>query len=168
MQEAILADEVQRALELIGIFAFGVSGALLAVRKGFDVVGIVVLAWLTALRGGVIRDLLLGINPPAAFRDLSWFVLPLVAAAITSFAHPLLQRFAVGLMLLDTMGLALFTVVGTLKATSVGLVGLGVLPAAAVGVVTGVGGGLLRDIVSALAANPIPADAYKAGQEQKE
>src|SRR5687768_11004065 len=129
MQPSILGDEVQRTLELIGIFAFGVSGALLAVRKGFDVVGIVVLAWLTALGGGLIRDLLLGINPPAALRDFSWFVLPLAAAAITFFAHPLLQRFAIGLMLFDAMGLALFTVVGTLKASSVGL---GVLPAAAV------------------------------------
>src|SRR5687767_135146 len=145
MDGTISGEQVQRVLELIGIFAFGVSGALLAVRKGFDVVGIVLLAWLTALGGGVIRDLLLGITPPAALRDLSWFVLPLAAAAITFFIHPLLQRFAVGLMLFDAMGLGMFTVLGTMKAASVGL---DVLPAAAVGVVTGVGGGLLRDIVA--------------------
>lgn len=156
MQGTIISGDVQRILELIGIFAFGLSGAMLAVRKDFDIVGIVVLAWLTALGGGVMRDLILGINPPAALRDFSYFVLPLLAGGLAFFAHRFLERLSIGLLLFDAIGLGLFTVVATLRAASMGL---DALPSAAIGVTAGVGGGLLRDIVAREIPVMVRADA---------
>ncbi|NHC45181.1 trimeric intracellular cation channel family protein [Motilibacter aurantiacus] len=139
------AGDAQHALELAGIVAFALSGATLAIRKGFDVVGIVLLALLTALGGGVIRDLLIGATPPAAFRDLELLVLPVVAALVAMVAHPLINRAFRVVLLLDAAGLALFSVTGTLLASEAGL---DPVQAAFLGVVTCVGGGVLRDVVA--------------------
>ena len=73
---------LERTLDLIGVFAFALSGGLLAVRKRYELVGVVALSLVTALGGGVIRDLLLGATPPTAFSDVLYLVVPLVAAAI--------------------------------------------------------------------------------------
>ncbi|MBM2615035.1 TRIC cation channel family protein [Actinoplanes sp. LDG1-06] len=138
------------ALELTGIFAFAVSGALTAIRRQFDVVGIVLLAGITALGGGVARDVLIGATPPAAFSHLGYFVTPVVAAAVTFFAHPAFERLNTAVLVFDAAGLGLFCVLGTIKALEYGL---SPLPAAALGVLTGVGGGVLRDVI----ARDIPA-----------
>ena len=74
--------------ELVGIFAFAVSGALMAIRNDFDIVGIVLLAGITALGGGVARDLIIGAVPPVAFTHLGYFLVPVVAAVVAFFAHP--------------------------------------------------------------------------------
>jgi uncharacterized membrane protein YeiH len=132
-------------LELIGIYVFATSGALMAIRKGFDVVGILILAELTALGGGVLRDLIIGDIPPAAFTKTSYLLLPLVAAAVTFFAHPVVERLNTTMLVFDAAGLGLFCVTGTLKALDYGL---GSIPAVMLGVTTAVGGGLLRDITA--------------------
>jgi uncharacterized membrane protein YeiH len=132
-------------IEAVGVFAFAVSGALLAVRRGFDIVGIVVLAIITAIGGGVMRDVLLGDTPPDAFTEWSTFAAPLAAAALTFFFHPAVERLMRTVLVFDAAGLGLFCVAGTVKALQYGL---GVLPATALGVTTGVGGGLLRDVVA--------------------
>ncbi|MBL7253013.1 trimeric intracellular cation channel family protein [Paractinoplanes lichenicola] len=137
-------------LELAGIFAFAVSGALTAIRKDFDVVGIVLLAGITALGGGVARDVILGATPPAAFTSLGYFLMPVAAAAITFFAHPAFERLTTAVLVFDAAGVGLFCVLGTLKALPYGV---GPLPAAALGVLTGVGGGVLRDVL----AREVPA-----------
>ena len=108
-------------------------------------VGIVVLALLTALGGGVVRDLVIGDTPPAAFRNVTYLVVPLVAAAVTFFAHPLASRLAFTVLVLDAAGLGLFCVTGTLKALGAGL---GSVQAVLLGVITAVGGGVLRDITA--------------------
>jgi uncharacterized membrane protein YeiH len=136
---------VQEALELIGVFAFGVSGALMAVRRDFDVIGIAMLAVITAIGGGVLRDLLIGDTPPPAFTDWPYLVVPLAAAAITFFAHPAVERLTRALLLFDAAGLGLFCVTGTVKSLDYGL---GPVAAAALGVTTAVGGGLLRDVIA--------------------
>jgi uncharacterized membrane protein YeiH len=133
------------ALEVVGVFAFAISGAFLAVRRGFDLVGIVVLAILTAIGGGVLRDVVIGDTPPAAFTEWPYFAAPLVAAGITFLFHPAVGRLMPTVLVFDAAGLGLFTVVGTAKALDYGL---SPLPAAALGVTSGVGGGLLRDIVA--------------------
>lgn len=138
------------AFELVGIFAFAVSGALMAIRKDFDVVGIVLLAGITALGGGVARDVIIGATPPVAFTNLGYFLVPVVAAAVTFFAHPAFERLTTAVLVFDAAGLGFFCVTGTLKALAYGL---SPLPAAALGVLTGVGGGLLRDVI----AREIPA-----------
>jgi uncharacterized membrane protein YeiH len=132
-------------LETIGVFAFALSGAALAARRGFDVVGILVLAIVTAVGGGVLRDVILGDTPPTAFTEWPYLAAPLAAATLTFFFHPAVERLNRLVLIFDAGGLGFFSVAGTLKALDYGL---SPLPAAALGVTTGVGGGLLRDIVA--------------------
>ncbi|MGW5846535.1 trimeric intracellular cation channel family protein [Streptomyces sp. NPDC055254] len=141
---------IQHALDLAGIFVFATAGALLAVRKNFDVFGIAVLALVTALGGGLFRDLVIGATPAAAFGELSFFVTPLVAAALVFFLHPEVQRINRAINVFDAAGLALFCVTGTTKAYEFGL---GLTASAALGVATAVGGGVLRDVL----VNEVPS-----------
>jgi uncharacterized membrane protein YeiH len=136
---------VHTALDLIGIFTFAISGALLAIQRDFDIVGIAILAVITALGGGILRDLALGDTPPLAFDRWEYLAVPLAAAAITFVAHPEINRRTPTLLVFDAAGLALFVVAGTVKALDFGLA-----PIAAVtlGVTTAVGGGVLRDVIA--------------------
>lgn len=133
------------AVDLIGIFAFAVSGALMAIRRDFDVVGIAILAVATALGGGILRDLVLGDTPPPAFTRWEHLVVPLTAAAAALVAHPELERLSRTLLVFDAAGLGLFCVAGTVKALEHGL---SPVAAAALGVMTAVGGGVLRDVIA--------------------
>lgn len=137
---------VERVLELVGIVAFAVSGGLLAVRKGFDLIGVLVLSVVTALGGGAIRDLLLGATPPAAVTDGWYLTLSLATGLVMMVAHHWVQsgvRRAV--LVFDAAGLGLFCVTGTLKAIEFGV---GVPGAVVLGVVTSSGGGVLRDVLA--------------------
>jgi uncharacterized membrane protein YeiH len=136
---------MQTELELIGLFAFGISGALMAIRRDFDVVGIAILAVITALGGGILRDLVLGDTPPPAFAQWEYLVVPLAAAAVTFVAHPELERLMRALLVFDAAGLGLFCVSGTVKALEYGLAPVA---AATLGVTTAVGGGVLRDVIA--------------------
>lgn len=136
---------MQTELDLIGLFAFGISGALMAIRRDFDVVGIVILAVITALGGGILRDLVLGDTPPPAFTQWEYLVVPLAAAAVTFVAHPELERLMRTLLVFDAAGLGLFCVSGTVKALDYGLAPVA---AATLGVTTAVGGGVLRDVIA--------------------
>lgn len=139
------AGIVVNILELVGLYVFATSGALMAIDKSFDVIGILVLAMLTALGGGILRDLIIGDTPPAAFSDVNYLVIPLVAAVVTFFAHPLVQRLTFTVLVFDAAGLGLFCVTGTLKALEFHL---GSLQAVLLGITTAVGGGVLRDITA--------------------
>ena len=79
-------------LDLIGVFTFGISGALLAIQRDFDIVGIAILAVITALGGGILRDLILGDSPPLAFDRWEYLAVALASAAVTFVAHPELKR----------------------------------------------------------------------------
>ncbi|MFK0257712.1 trimeric intracellular cation channel family protein [Streptomyces sp. NPDC090445] len=150
MLHDLFTPDIQHALDLAGIFVFATAGALLAVRKNFDIFGIAVLAEVTALGGGLFRDLVIGAVPPAAFGELSFFVTPLIAAAIVFFMHPEVQRINRAINVFDAAGLALFCVSGTTKAYEYGL---GLTASAALGLATAVGGGVLRDVL----ANEVPS-----------
>lgn len=141
----VSAAAVVLVLELAGLYVFATSGALLAIHKGFDLVGIIILAYLTALGGGILRDLIIGDTPPAAFTDVSYLLIPLAAAVVTFFAHPVVGRLSLTVLVFDAAGLALFCVTGTLKALDFDL---GPVQAVLLGVTTAVGGGLLRDITA--------------------
>nr|WP_031505731.1 trimeric intracellular cation channel family protein [Streptomyces megasporus] len=141
---------VQHWLDLAGILAFAISGALLAVRKNLDVFGIVVLAEVTGLGGGVIRDVLIGDVPPAALTDLGYLLTPLVATVLVFFLHPQVERINRAVMVFDAAGLGLFCVTGTVKAHAYGL---DLLPSIVMGLVTAAGGGVLRDVL----ANEVPS-----------
>ncbi|MBB3080646.1 putative membrane protein YeiH [Streptomyces violarus] len=148
--QQLFTPSVQHSLELIGIFVFAISGALLAVRKNFDVFGIAVLAEVTALGGGLFRDLVIGAVPPAAFTDLGYFLTPLLATLLVFFLHPHVERIQVAVNVFDAAGLGLFCVAGTTKAYEYGL---GLTASACLGLATAVGGGVLRDVL----ANEVPS-----------
>ncbi len=148
--DQIFSPSVQHTLDVIGIFVFAISGALLAVRKNFDVFGMAVLAEVTALGGGLLRDLIIGAVPPAAFTDLGFFVTPLLATVVVFFLHPHVERIQAAVLVFDAAGLGLFCVTGTTKAYSHGL---GLTASATLGLATAVGGGVLRDVL----ANEVPS-----------
>jgi uncharacterized membrane protein YeiH len=141
----LFSPSVQHSLDVAGIFVFAISGALLAVRKNFDVFGMAVLAEVTALGGGLFRDLVIGAVPPAAFTDLGYFLTPLVATLIVFFLHPEVERITKAVGVFDAAGLGLFCVTGTMKAYAHGL---GLTSSATLGLATAVGGGVLRDVLA--------------------
>jgi uncharacterized membrane protein YeiH len=130
-------------LNLAGTFVFGLSGGLAAVRARLDLFGVVVLAAVVGLAGGVIRDVLIG-TPPATFRDWRYLAAAGAAGAVCFFAGRLLERAERSVMIFDALGLGLFAVTGATKALQFGL---GPLQAVLLGTVTGVGGGMLRDVL---------------------
>jgi uncharacterized membrane protein YeiH len=130
-------------LDLTGTFAFALNGALTAVRVArLDIVGVVTLGMITALGGGIIRDILLDDLPPATFRD--WRYLAVAAAgALIAFAFSRgLGKLAVPIEILDAVGLSVFAVTGASKAIEFGL---GPAQAVILGAITAVGGGTIRD-----------------------
>lgn len=137
---------IERLLELAGLFAFAVSGAMLAVRKRFELVGVVALALVTALGGGIVRDVLLGDAPPIAFRDIWYLVVPLTAAAIVFVAHESIdRRLRRSVLVFDAAGLGLFAVTGAIKAAASDTTAIG---AVLIAVVTATGGGIMRDVLA--------------------
>ncbi|WP_251150827.1 TRIC cation channel family protein [Cellulosimicrobium sp. Marseille-Q4280] len=133
------------ALELGGVFCAALSGGLAAVRKRYDLVGVLVLAWAAGLGGGLLRDVLIGAIPPVGISD--WRLVAVAAAAgiVTFFWHPRLERLRRSIVVLDAGALALFVLSGTMKGLEYGV---GPLAAVFVGVLTGVGGGILRDVLT--------------------
>ncbi|WP_247719931.1 trimeric intracellular cation channel family protein [Streptomyces sp. CNQ085] len=146
----MFTPSVQHWLDLAGIFVFAVSGALLAVRKNFDVVGMALLASVTGLGGGLFRDLVIGAVPPAAFTDLGYLLTPLAATVLVFFLHPQVERINRAVMVFDAAGLGLFCVTGTVKAHAYGL---GLTASVVMGLATAAGGGVLRDVL----ANEVPS-----------
>lgn len=132
-------------LDLIGIFVFSVTGALVAVRKNLDLFAATVLAGVTGLGGGFLRDVLIGATPPAALADWRYLLVSVAAGLLTFAFHPAIGRLERLVTILDAVGLALFCVTGALKAVDYGL---GPLPAALLGMVTGIGGGIMRDVLA--------------------
>ncbi len=143
---------MNHVLDLVGIFVFALSGALVGVRRRLDVVGMTVLAEMTALGGGIARDLILNV-PPAAFSSVGYVVVPVLATAIVFFWHPQVERVMPAVNVFDAAGLGLFCAVGTEKAM---YLGLSPLHATLLGVTTAVGGGILRDVL----AGQIPTLLY--------
>jgi len=132
-------------LDLTGIFVFAISGALVAVHKRFDIFGVLVLAGVTGLGGGFLRDVLIDATPPAALADWRYLLVPVAAGLITFVFHPTLGRLERVVNVFDAAGLGLFCVTGALKSLEYGL---GPVPAALMGVVTGIGGGMMRDVLT--------------------
>lgn len=138
-------------LELVGTVAFAASGAMTAMKRGMDLFGIVVLGITTATGGGMIRDILIGKTPPAVFREPVWFLCAALVSLLLFF--PLIGRnlarrralFERVLFFMDALGLGIFTVSG-IRAGMNESPEAGVPLLLFVGVVTGVGGGIVRDL----------------------
>ena len=130
-------------LNLAGTFVFGLSGGLAAVRARLDLFGVVVLAAVVGLAGGITRDVLIG-TPPATFRDWRYLAATAAAGVVCFFAGRALERVERSVMVFDALGLGLFAVTGATKALQFGL---GPVQAILLGTITGVGGGMLRDML---------------------
>jgi uncharacterized membrane protein YeiH len=130
-------------LNLAGTFVFGLSGGLAAVRAKLDLFGVVVLSAVVALAGGITRDLLIG-TPPATFRDWRYLAAAGAAGVVCFFARPALERVQRSVLVFDAFGLGLFCVTGATKALDFGL---GPAQAILLGAITGIGGGMLRDVL---------------------
>ncbi|MFH5822933.1 trimeric intracellular cation channel family protein [Georgenia sp. AZ-5] len=139
------AADAVRALDLLGVFAFAVNGAFTAAEKTrVDIVGILTLGVITALGGGLVRDLCIGAVPPAAFTDRYYLAVAAGGALIAFFVSQLPRLIHHSMLVLDAVGLSVFAVVGAQKAIAFGL---DPAPAILLGAVTAVGGGTIRDVL---------------------
>jgi uncharacterized membrane protein YeiH len=136
---------VLQALDLVGVFVFALSGAALALDKRLDLFGVLVLAVVTALGGGIVRDVCIGAVPPAAFSGSRYLVVAVGAGAVAFLFARQMEKVVRGVLLFDAAGLGLFVATGTAKALDAGL---GAAPAIVLGCVTGIGGGILRDVLA--------------------
>jgi uncharacterized membrane protein YeiH len=143
-------------LNLAGTFVFGLSGGLAGVRARLDLLGVIVLAFVVALAGGIIRDLLIGI-PPATFRDGRYLAAAAAAGILSFAARPALDRVDHALTVFDAIGLGLFCVTGASAALAHHL---GPVQSIILGAVTGVGGGMVRDLLLRQVPNILRADLY--------
>jgi len=145
------------ALDLGGTFVFALAGATAGARRQLDIFGIAVLSFATACSGGIARDLLIGATPPAALSDWRYVAASLLAALLAFRWHSLIQRMQSPVRLFDAAGLALFAVTGALKALAFGL---HPVMAALLGMLTGIGGGMVRDVLLAQVPMVLRSDLY--------
>jgi uncharacterized membrane protein YeiH len=151
-------EAVILAADLVGTTVFAVEGALSAISGDLDLLGVMVIAFIAALGGGVIRDVLIGATPPNAIRDWRYPALTCMAGLLTFLFHPTFQSIPTHLMLvLDAAGLSLFAVAGVEKAI---MFGIRPFVAMLLGTVTGVGGGVIRDILMARIPAVLQTDIY--------
>jgi uncharacterized membrane protein YeiH len=144
-------------IELIGVFVFALAGATAAVRQRLDLFGVLVLSFATATAGGIARDLLIGAVPPAAFQDWRWFATAMLAGLVTFVWHDAIERLRNPVRVFDALGLGLFAVAGTQKALAFGL---HPVMAALLGMLTGIGGGVTRDLLLSRVPVVFQSDIY--------
>lgn len=144
-------------LDFLGTFAFAISGALVAVRHRLDLFGVLVLAFAAATTGGIVRDLLLGATPPAALVDWRYAAFSAGAGVVTFYRAALVERLWHPVQCFDALGLGLFAVLGAGKALAYGL---GPVAAVMLGVLSGVGGGIARDVLVAQVPAVLQRELY--------
>jgi len=144
-------------LDLAGTFVFALSGATAGVRRRLDLFGVLVLSFVAANSGGIARDLLIGAVPPSAIRDWRYLAASLLAGTVTFLWAPWIERLRNPVRLFDAAGLALFAVVGASKALAFGL---HPVMAALLGMLSGIGGGIVRDVLLAEVPLVLRADLY--------
>jgi uncharacterized membrane protein YeiH len=141
----VTAQSALLLLDLAGTAVFALNGALTAIRAArLDIVGVLTLGMITAVGGGIIRDVIIGSLPPATFRDWRYLVIAAAGALIAFTWGRKLDRLALPIEVFDAVGLSLFAITGATKALDAGL---GPLQAVILGAVTAVGGGTIRDVL---------------------
>lgn len=146
-----------RLLDLAGTFAFAISGATAAKRRGLDLFGILAIAYVTACGGGIARDLCIGAAPPAGLADWRYVATAAGAALMTIAAYPWVTRLAMPVRVFDALGLGLFAVYGAHKAVALGH---NAQVAILVGMVTAIGGGIARDVLLTRVAIVLQKEIY--------
>lgn len=144
-------------LDLVGTFIFALSGATAGVSRRLDLFGVLVLSFVAGNSGGIARDLLIGATPPAAISDWRYLAASLLAGLVTFFWHPAVDRLRSPMLVFDGAGLALFCVSGARKAL---VFGLAPVTAALLGMLTGIGGGMARDVLLTEVPIVLRSDIY--------
>ena len=144
-------------LDLGGTFVFAISGAVAAVNRRLDIFGILVLSFVTGNFGGITRDLLIGAVPPAALTDGRYLLISVVAGLITFFWYAGVDKLRSPVLLFDAVGLSFFAVAGAQKAIAFGL---SPVMSALLGMLTGIGGGMTRDVLLAEVPQVLRSDLY--------
>lgn len=137
-------------LDLGGTFVFAISGAMIASKRQMDIFGVMVLAFAAGNAGGITRDLLIGAVPPMAINNLAYLTVSLIAGIVVFIWYPVINKFNHPVQWMDAVGLAFFAAAGTEKSL---MFGINPVMAALLGMLTGIGGGMLRDVL----ANEVPA-----------
>ncbi len=144
-------------LDLCGTFVFALSGAMAGLKHRLDLFGVLVLSFAAANVGGITRDLLIGAVPPPGIADWRYIAVPMVAGLATFHWKRVIDRVRSSVQVFDAGGLALFAVAGTLKALAFQL---GPVPAVMLGMLTGIGGGMLRDVLVSEVPAVLRGDVY--------
>jgi uncharacterized membrane protein YeiH len=144
-------------LDFVGTFAFAISGAMVAVRHRLDLFGVLVLSFAAATAGGILRDVLLGATPPVSVVDWRYVVVSTAAGLLTFYRQDLVERLRNPVQMSDAVGLSLFAVLGTTKALAAGL---GPVGAIMLGILSGVGGGIVRDVLVAQIPSVLHRELY--------
>lgn len=153
----IALETLVQILDLVGTFVFAISGAVAAVNRRLDVFGILVLSFVAGNFGGITRDLLIGAVPPAALTDGRYLLVSVLAGLIVFFWYAGVDRLRSPVLLFDAAGLSLFAVTGAQKALGFGL---SPVMAALLGMLTGIGGGMTRDILLTDIPQVLRSDLY--------
>jgi uncharacterized membrane protein YeiH len=144
-------------LDLCGTFVFALSGAMAGIKHRLDLFGVLVVSFAAANSGGIIRDLLIGAVPPPGIADWRYIAVPVLAGLATFYVGPIIDRLRSSVQIFDAGGLALFAVSGALKALDFHL---GPFTAVALGMLTGIGGGMMRDVLVAEVPAVLRGDVY--------
>ncbi len=144
-------------LDLVGTFVFALAGATAAARRQLDIFGVLVLAFTAACSGGIMRDVLIGAIPPAALQDWRYLAISTVAGVISFRWLATIERMSHPVRLFDAAGLSLFAVAGAQKALAFDL---HPMTAALLGMLTGIGGGVVRDLLLAQIPTVLRSDLY--------
>jgi uncharacterized membrane protein YeiH len=148
---------VLAALDALGSFVFALSGGVLAVQKGFDLFGVLLLSFVVAVTGGITRDVLIGAVPPASIASWHTLAIALGGGLLTFYVYPLVESRQRDVLLFDAIGLATFAVTGTEKALNFGV---DPVMAAVLGMVSGIGGGMARDVLAREIPSVLRSDIY--------
>jgi uncharacterized membrane protein YeiH len=144
-------------LDLAGTFVFALSGATAGIKNRLDLFGVLVLSFAAGNAGGIARDLLIGATPPAAISDWRYLAVSLIAGIVTFWRPSIIDRLSNPVLLFDAAGLGLFAVAGTQRALAFGL---HPVMAAALGMLTGIGGGMTRDVLLTETPIVLRSDLY--------
>lgn len=150
-------ESLPRVLDLIGTFVFALSGGMAGVKRKLDIFGVLVLSFAAATAGGIARDVLIGAIPPEGLNNWRYVCVSLGAGLVTFFFPSLVRQRWNPVLLFDAAGLALFAVTGTHKAL---VYGVNPITAALLGMLTGIGGGMARDVLLAQIPTVLHAELY--------
>jgi len=138
-----MKHEFLKLIDILGIVTFAISGVSAAMQKRLDVFGILIIAFITAIGGGTLRDMMIGDLPVSWIRNINYSIMILITAAIAIFFNNVIKNFQITLLIFDSLGLGFFTVLGLQKGI---IFGLHPLICIALGTITGCFGGVIRDI----------------------